>query len=263
MHRSLPFFALFLAACTGDGEGPSLNLFTVEDDKELGQQVRDEILADSANYPVVDRASAPEAYGHLERIRDEILDSGDVQNRDVFEWEVYLIDDDATLNAFATPGGYLFYYTGLIRYLETEDHFAGVMGHEIAHAARRHSSQQLTQQYGVATLLEIVFGEDQGGTAGEIAQGLAGLQFSRSDESDADIQSVVYLCDGPKAADGAAGFFEKLLEDGSGSNGPAFLSTHPSSETRVEDIHNEAETRGCNLTPDAAAQWAEFQASLP
>ena len=261
MRRFLPFGILALAACNGEGGGP--NLFTVEEDKELGQQVRDEILADPESYPVVDRASATEAYDHLERIRDEILDSGEVQNLDLFEWEVYLIDDDETLNAFATPGGYLFFYTGLIRYLETEDHFAGVMGHEIAHAARRHSSQQLTQQYGVAALLEIVFGEDQGGVAGEIAQGLAGLQFSRSDEADADTQSVVYLCDGPKAADGAAGFFEKLLEDGGASTTPAFLSTHPSSETRVEDIHTEAETRGCNLTPDPDAMWLEFQASLP
>lgn len=258
MKKLLPLCAL-LAACE-DG-GP--NLFTLEEDKELGLQVRDEILADPETYPVVTAEQYPAAYGHIERIRDEILASGTVQNAEAFDWEVYLIDDDATLNAFATPGGYLFFYTGLIRYLDEEDHFSGVMGHEMAHAARRHSTQQLTQQYGIAALLEIVFGEDQGGVAGEIAQGFASLRFSREDEADADTHSVIYLCPGPKAADGAAGFFAKLLEEEGQISTPEFLSTHPSPENRVEAIQTEAADRNCNLTPDPAAQWQAFQDSLP
>lgn len=258
MKKLLPLVAL-LVACE-DG-GP--NLFTLEEDRELGSQVRDEILADPEAYPVVSAEQYPAAYGHLERIRDEVLANGSVQNADAFEWEVYLIHDDETLNAFATPGGYLFFYTGLIRYLDQEDHFAGVMGHEMAHSARRHSTQQLTQQYGIAALLEIVFGEDQGGVAGEIAQGLASLQFSREDENDADVHSVIYMCPGPKAADGAAGFFAKLLEEEGQVSPPEFLSTHPSPANRVEAIQTEAAERGCNLEPDPDAQWQAFLDSLP
>lgn len=258
MQRFLPLLAV-LAACEG---GQGVNIFSIDDDIELGQQVRDEILADPENYPILSRSEYPEAYGHLERIRDDVL-TDVVPYSQKFEWEVYLVHDDETLNAFATPGGYLFFYTGLIHYLEVEDHFAGVMGHEIAHASRRHSTQQLTAQYGIATLLDVVFGDDQGGTAGQIAAGLASLQFSREDESDADTQSVVYLCPGPKAADGAAGFFAKLLEEGSGSSGPEFLSTHPSPANRVESIEAKAVEFDCNLTPDPDANWAAFQASLP
>ena len=258
MKRIFPLLAA-PTACQ-NGQGP--NLFTIEDDKELGLQVRDEILADPETYPVMSEAEYPEAYGHLLRIRDDVL-SERVPYADTFDWEVYLIHDDETLNAFATPGGYLFFYTGLIKYLDEEDHFAGVMGHEIGHAARRHSTQQLTTQYGIVTLLEVVFGDDQGGTAGEIAAGLASLQFSREDESDADTQSVAYLCPGPKAADGAAGFFAKLLEEGGDAGVPEFLSTHPSPANRVEAIEAQAVEWDCNLEPDPTSMWAEFQASLP
>ena len=61
---------------------------------------------------------APEAYDHLSRIRDALLASGELEHADDFDWEVYLVDDPQTLNAFAAPGGYMFFYTGLIDYLD-------------------------------------------------------------------------------------------------------------------------------------------------
>jgi beta-barrel assembly-enhancing protease len=242
--------------CTG-----GLNLFTVADDIELGQQVRDEILGDAATYPVIYEDEAPEAYEHLYRIRDEVLASGEVDYVDRFDWEVYLVDDPETLNAFAAPGGYMFFYTGLIEYLDEEDHFTGVMGHEMAHAANRHSTQQLTKAYGVATMVEVVLGKKPG-LLGEIASGLVGLRFSRDDESEADEFSVNYLCETDYAADGAAGFFEKLESEGN-VNMPEFLSTHPASANRVADIQAAADDRGCSVDLNEHAQYEAFKASLP
>lgn len=257
--RCLSLVAIpLLAACTGDGK---LNLFTIQDDIDLGQQVRDEILGDAATYPVLYEDEAPEAYDHLYRIRDAVLASGELEHADEFDWEVYLVDDPQTLNAFAAPGGYMFFYTGIIDYLDEEDHFAGVMGHEMAHADRRHSTQQLTKAYGVATLLEMLLGKNPG-LAAEIAAGIVNLKFSRTDESDADEMSVIYLCETAYAADGTAGFFAKLDEEG-GVNLPEFLSTHPSSDTRVDDIREMAVDLGCATELNEDAQWAEFQASLP
>ncbi len=254
-------FAPLLLTSVACADAPPLNLFSVSDDVELGQQVRDEILADPDGYPVVDRGDAPDAYAHLERIRDEVLASGEVDYEKKFEWEVYLIDDVETLNAFATPGGYLFFYSGLIQYLDHEDHFAGVMGHEIAHASRRHSTQQLTKAYGVSQLVQIVLGKDPG-LAAEIAQGLVSLSFSREHEAEADEYSVYYLCETLYAGDGTAGFFEKLEAEG-GADLPEFLSTHPNPANRVDDIQWLAEDLGCDVALSEAATWAEFQASLP
>lgn len=199
------------------GFSEDLNLFSIADDIELGQQVRDEILNTPEEYTVLDEAEAPEAYAEVRRIRDAVLASGEAEHADAFDWEVYLVDDDDdTLNAFCTPGGYMFFYTGLIRYLEEEDHFAGVMGHEMAHAAARHSTQQLTQAYGVSTLIELALGEGDAATVAEVAAGVASLTFSRADEAQADELSVAYLCGTAYASVGAAGFFEKLEAEGTG-----------------------------------------------
>ncbi|HHO49649.1 MAG TPA: peptidase M48 [Deltaproteobacteria bacterium] len=248
-----------LAGC--DGETP-INLFTIEDDISLGMELRDEINGDPATYPVVPEADAPDAYDHLYRMRDAILASGEVTHADDFDWEIYLIDDDETLNAFAGPGGYIWVYSGIMRYLEREDDLVGVLGHEIAHADRRHSTQQLSKVYGVSVLLGVIFGSDPG-LIPELAAGLVSLSFSRTDEADADEHSVIYLCGTDYAANGAASFFEKLLEE-STVEIPAFLSTHPASAERVADINTLTEELGCSTDPNPnVPPWADVLATLP
>jgi len=242
----------------------SPNLFTIEDDIELGAQLAEEIASKPKEYGKIldpDDPANAEAYDHLQRVTDAVIDSEEIRYRDEFVWQLHIIDDDEVLNAFAAPGGYIYVYTGLIHYLEVEDHFAGVMGHEIAHADQRHSTQQLTKAYGVSTLLGVVFGSDPGVIA-QVASGLLSLQFSRTDEAEADEFSVYYLCDTDYAANGTAGFFEKLSEEG-GVGVPEFLSTHPSPDNRVEDINNLAEDLGCSLDPNPNADWDGFKSSLP
>ena len=94
--------SLGLLACRDE---VGVNLFSVQDDIDLGREVRDEILGDPVAFPVVEFDDAPEAYAHLERGRDAVLASGEVEYATEFDWEVYLIDDPNTLNAFAAPGG--------------------------------------------------------------------------------------------------------------------------------------------------------------
>jgi len=260
--RLLPFAALALAACD-DATLPTPNLFTLEDDIALGQQLADEIEADPATYPLLDETTYADAYDILWGIRDEILTSDDLDHADDFEWQLKIIDDDLTLNAFAAPGGFMYVYTGLIRYLEVEDHLAGVIGHEMAHADRRHTTGQLTKTYGAATLLGLLLGEDAA-LLSEIATALVSLEFSREDEAEADAYSVYYLCDTRYAADGAAGFFEKLLADDTAlPEIPVFLSTHPSSESRVEDIQALAESEGCSTELWAGADYQALIDALP
>lgn len=260
MRRSLiPFLALPLAACTDQGGG--LNLFSIDDDIELGAQLDAEIRADPETYPILDETEWSAAYAELYRMRDALLATGEVQYVDDFEWKLAIIDDDETLNAFAAPGGYIYVYTGLMRYLEHEDHFVGVLGHEIAHADERHSTQQLTRVYGISTLLGVLLGEDPGLLA-NIAASLLTLSFSRTHEAEADERSVYYLCPTDWAANGTAGFFEKLISEG-GVNVPEFLSTHPSSESRVEDINALAEELGCDTTYNPDADWQRVLDTLP
>lgn len=253
----MPLALPLLFSCNGDGSG-KINLYTIEDDIELGRQLRDEIASDPTTYPVLSETQYPEAYDHLYEIRDEILASGAVFHADDFDWELRIIHDDETLNAFCAPGGYIYVYTGLIKFLAHEDNLAGVIGHEIAHADLRHSTQQLTQTFGLSVLLAVLTDSDPG-LLGELVTGLINLSFSRSDEREADEASVDYLCNTAYAADGTAGFFEQL----EGFELPQFLSTHPSSETRVEDIIEYATTLECDLTLNPDADYQALIDALP
>jgi predicted Zn-dependent protease len=252
-----------LAACSGDGGG--VNLFTVQDDIDLGAQLAAEIEADPKNYPLLSEAQFPDAYDHLYAIRDSLLASNQVDHDDDFTWELHIVDDPKVLNAFCAPGGYIYVYTGIVAFLDHEDELAGVLGHEMAHAAERHSTQQLTKIYGLETLLSLVLGDASEELVVEIAESLVALEFSREHETDADEHSVEYLCETSYAADGTAGFFEKLIELDKDGSTPEFLSTHPTSDNRVEDIHALVDRLGCQtkLWDADGADLDALKAALP
>ena len=189
-----------------------------------------------------------------------------MQYKDEFVWDVKIIQNDTILNAFATPGGYIYVYTGLIKYLDKEDDLAGVMGHEIAHADMRHSVRQLQKVYGVQILLSIALGQNPSQLK-EIAAGLAGnlatLKFSRQHESEADDYSVEYLSGTNYQCNGAYSFFQKLLDTSQSGDVPEFLSTHPAPQNRVDDINAKAQEMGCKTTPWNPSSYADFKRSLP
>lgn len=265
MYRTLRYgllslsLSVFLFTGCSDDDNPAL--ISLEDDIEMGRQVMMQVESDTSEYDVLDSASNPEAYQYLYGIRDKILQSDDIRYRDEFAWRTRIIRDDETLNAFAAPGGFIYIFTGLIRYLDREDELAGVLAHEIAHADRRHSAQQIQKQYGISTVLTALSGGNPG-ILSQITANLLSLKFSRDDEEQADEYSVYYLCDTEYASDGTAGFFAKLEQEGGGGP-PQFLSTHPSPENRVEDIQERAQNENCDLENAQNVDYQGFKDLLP
>jgi predicted Zn-dependent protease len=257
------FASLFvLSSCNKDKPGGGgLNLFTIADDKAFGAQVAAEIDGDAKTYPILDSASNPAAYAYLYGIRDSILNTGVVVHKDDFDWRLRIIHDDSVLNAFCTPGGYIYVYTGIIKFLSAENEFAGVLGHEIAHADERHSTQALTKAYGIDVLFSILLGDNQG-TLSEIAKSLISLSYSRDNETESDKRSIEYLNPTAYDARGVARFFEKIIASGGGS-GPQFLSTHPNPDNRVEAIMAYWETLGSKTGETYETRYKQFQNSLP
>ncbi|MBK6331656.1 MAG: M48 family metalloprotease [Bacteroidetes bacterium] len=250
-------------ACNKNDEG--INIFTIEQDKELGMQVKQEIASDPIQYPILSRTAYPGAYAYLDQMKATILNSGNVTYKNEFAWELFIIHDDAIQNAFCTPGGYIYVYTGLIKYLDNATSLAGVMGHEIAHADKRHSTNAMTKQYGISTLISIALGENQNQLT-DIAQSLVGLTFSRENESEADKYSVKYLCPTLYRANGAAEFFSKIIAQG-GQQIPAFLSIHPNPDNRVDNINAEATSLSCvggGIPANSdITEYNNFKAMLP
>jgi predicted Zn-dependent protease len=261
----MAFCSFLLVALPSCREGSRFNLFTLEQDKMLGRQVVREVTEQTDSYVVLDRSRYSGAYAYLEAIRDTILASGKVKHGSDFEWKIWIIQNDSVQNAFCAPGGYIFVYTGLIQELHSASALAGVLAHEIAHADCRHSTRQMTKKLGIQLLLSFVLGINQS-VLTELAQGLVDLGFSRTDEEEADLRSVEYLCSSPYRADGAAIFFRQLSESGEGDLIPEFLSTHPSPGNRVQNIEALMKQRQCRTNADEVADslgFRVFQQGLP
>jgi predicted Zn-dependent protease len=235
----LMVFPLTLGGCSSVMGTSGINLYTTDDDKKLGAETEATIQADTKEYPILDKAKYPEVYRGVESIFNALLNSGAVRNKSVFDWQIKIINKDV-LNAFAVPGGYLYVYSGLIKFLDDESQLAGVLAHEIAHVDLRHSTAQLTKQYGMQALTSMMLGNSQSqiaSLAASLATGLGTLAFSRSDEYQADATAVKYLSATKYDPQGVAGFFIKLEAQGKAtSNTPPFLSTHPSPADRIQKI---------------------------
>jgi predicted Zn-dependent protease len=242
-------------------------LFTVQDDLKLGQQVAGQIDSDTLQYPVLSESKYPGAYNHMRRIVNTILNSGKIKYRDEFAWEVKIIHNDSVMNAFCTPGGYIYVYTGIIKYLDNEDELAGVLGHEMGHADLRHGSRQLQNQYGINYMLDLILGNNPNQleqVAGQIAGSLVGLKYSRTYESEADNNSVLYLSGTSYACNGASGFFKKLRDSGQcNSTQLIWLSTHPAPCDRIDAIDAKAIALGCKTEYLNPPSYQDFKNSLP
>ena len=242
---SLLFANAYLSSC-------GANIFTVEDDVAMGQELDAEIRSDQSNYPIY--KGNDEVRQYVTGIgKDIIRKSNLIQYEKIFPYKFEVIDDDSTINAFCIPGGYIYVYTGLIKYLDNEAALAGVIGHEIAHAERRHMSQRLTSYYGVSFVLSLVLGSNPNQLAeifANLAVGIGFLANSRSDETDADNYSIQYLRSTEYFPGGIMYFFKKIREEQKlkGENPgdlEMLLSTHPLPADRIEN----AETKLSNMKP--------------
>jgi predicted Zn-dependent protease len=160
-------------------------------------------------------------------------------------WEVHVITLDE-INAWCMPHGKIAVYTGLLQKIQpTDDELAAVLGHEMGHALREHTREQISQQMGTQTLLGIagaLFG--LGDTAQSLGNAVANVTIalpkSRTDETEADRIGVELAARAGFDPHGAISLWEKM-EKLAGSQPPQWLSTHPSNETRLADLKQYAE----------------------
>ncbi len=157
-------------------------------------------------------------------------------------------------NALTAPGGYIVVLKGLIKAAESSQELAGVIAHELAHAALRHPEESLLRQSGIG-LLASAF--SQSGALSDMAVGLAGLvmvtAYSRDDESAADEMALGLLRRANISADGLATFFARLdAKQGPVEKAFKYVSTHPPSGTRSEMIGAAGNGGGAAMS---AADW--------
>jgi len=243
----LIFFSITISSC--DPDTGTINIFSDSDDVQLGLQVQNEIAANTSEYPKFNGDPSIKSY-ITSRIFNEVLNSSKILKKNSFQYKVEIIDKNI-YNAFALPGGGVYLYTGLLKYIDSEAALAGIIAHEIAHCERRHATNRMTKQYGVTLLLSIVLGEkpsELAQMAANLFVGLALLANSRADENEADEYSMNYLRDTRYYPGAVKFFFEKMRDDGLVSQGSGtietFLSTHPDPLDRISGIEQKVQALG-------------------
>jgi predicted Zn-dependent protease len=153
------------------------------------------------------------------------------------KWDVKVIDDAKTVNAFATPGGHLYVYSGLLQAAGDSAEVAGVLSHEAGHVVARHSARQMVDAYGLQAITELAIGKNPG-VASQVAAGIAGkgamLANSREDETEADEYGARYSTAAGYDPNGLITFFQKLQQqEGKTPQVLSFLSDHPATGDRI------------------------------
>jgi predicted Zn-dependent protease len=171
--------------------------------------------------------------------RDIVAESGPQP----YKYAFYAVDEEK-LNAFALPAGYLYIHTGLIREAANVSELAGVMAHEVGHVALRHVARNYNRQRNTGLLYQLfalaasIFVGGSAAAGGQLLGQLAAVayvnRFTREAEEEADAFAVGVLPRAGYDPRGLVAFFETLKQQG-GPHVPEFLSSHPTTEHRMED----------------------------
>jgi predicted Zn-dependent protease len=166
-----------------------------------------------------------------------------------FEWDYLLVDNDKVVNAWCMPGGKIAVYTGLLKVTKNTDALSIVMGHEIAHAVARHSVERMSHAMTInlgTTVADIFLGGAINRTRNTVGQntGLDIFQlgimnpFGRKQESEADYLGLIFASLSGYDVRESVKLWERMAEKNKGKEPPVFLSTHPSSKKRIENLNN-------------------------
>ncbi|HEX8619142.1 MAG TPA: M48 family metallopeptidase [Thermoanaerobaculia bacterium] len=248
--RNTSVIALVLVTfmTAGCGSGGGFNLISIEEEWQMGAQLSQEV----AKQVRFNNDPAVNAYvrGLGERI---VRQAAPPFNQ--LPWTFHVVQDPA-INAFAIPGGHVYINTGLIANADNAAELAGVVAHEISHVLARHSTEQLSRQYGLSVIAGVVLGQNPGALAqiaAQVAAGGAMARFSREAEREADEIGIQAMAAAGFNPMGMATMFEELMEQSKGGSPgrvEQFFSTHPLTSERVRDARNRATTIGNRGTMD-------------
>ena len=166
-----------------------------------------------------------------------------------FGWDYILVDNDKVVNAWCMPGGKIAVYTGLLKITKNNDALSIVMGHEIAHAVARHSVERMSHAMTInlsTTVADIFLGGAINRTRNQIGQNTGmdifklGIMnpFGRKQETEADYLGLIFSSLSGYDIRESVKLWQRMSEKNKGKEPPVFLSTHPSSKKRIENLEN-------------------------
>lgn len=226
---------LIIQACATNPVTGKREIMFISDAQELamGQQADPGIIA---NFGLYDNAQM-QAF-----INEKGKEMGAISHKPELDYQFRILDSPV-VNAFAVPGGYVYFTRGIMAHFNNEAEFAGVLGHEIGHITARHSAAQMSKQQllGGLFVAGMIVSEEfrQFGDLGQQALGMMFLKFGRDDESQSDELGVAYSTKVGYDSHEMANFFGVLhrIQSRAGVSIPEFQSTHPDPVNRFNKVH--------------------------
>ena len=276
--RSLTLFAgaLALAACATNPYTERSQLLLVSESQEiqLGAQAYEQVLKD----PKVKISRDPREVEPVKRVAARIIEAAKhskyAEAARQFDWEVSVIKDDKTLNAFALPGGKIAVYTGIFPVAKNEAGLAAIMGHEVVHALARHGAERMSQgqlaQVGL-TIADVLIGANASNpVSAQLMMAALGLgvnvgvmlPFSRSHESEADYVGLLLAAQAGYDPHESVHVWERMGQLSKGQP-PEFLSTHPGHDTRIKQLQEWMPEAVNYYRPQAGAAAADLPTLAP
>ncbi len=166
-----------------------------------------------------------------------------------FKWEYILIDNKKIKNAWCMPGGKIAVYSGILEVTKNKNGLASVMGHEIAHAVAKHSVERASRSMAVnigTQIADIISGGKISGASRAAGVDVAGMlahfgimnPFNRKQESEADYLGLIFTSLAGFDIRESAKIWERMKDANKGKEPPEWMSTHPSTSKRIEQIKN-------------------------
>jgi predicted Zn-dependent protease len=248
-------------SCGSGGGAGNFNLISVDEEWQLGQQLAQDVAKQ------VRFNNDPALNAYVTQLGQRLVAQTPAPYNSL-PWDFHVVEDP-TLNAFSIPGGHVYVNTGLIAAAENASELAGVMAHEISHVTARHSTEQISRQYGLSVLAGLVLGQDPGALqqiAAQIVAGGALARFSRDAEREADELGIQAMARAGYNPRGMADMFRVLLANSQSnpSRVEQFFATHPTTESRIRDAEQMAVQIGTPagaVTDEAGFQDAKRRVS--
>ena len=231
--RSLRWVVLaaLLGSCVATGPGGKTSFVVVPTSQEvaIGQAMAQEIANTEKKLP----DSTWQAY--LTEVGQKLVKVCDRKDREYH----FTVVESEQINAFAAPGGFVYFYTGLLHKMENEAELAAVMAHEVSHVVARHGAKRLQAAMGVSLAYELVFGKNSSQTlqtAVGVGMSLLFASYSRENEREADDFAVTYMIRSGYDPTAMETMFGKLAASGTEQNAfEKLVSSHPESQERVRN----------------------------
>jgi predicted Zn-dependent protease len=261
----IPIILCFIVTVLPPASG--LASMTVKEEKEMGDKLALQIQQN------VVMINDPFITEYVDQIGRRLLEESHDRR---FDYHFYVVKEQEP-NAFAIPGGHIFVTSGLIRFVDTEDELAGVIGHEIAHSVLRHIDKAMdrAKRLSLLTLAAIIAGaflsKDAQGAATlatgamAMAQSLM-LKYTRENEAEADQKGIKYLTDAGYGSQAMVTFLKKIYrwQRAISPDVPTYLTTHPGIDERITYLSDTFLTtpKYAGIHPPAAGDLKKIQIRL-